>query len=301
MAKSKALRAQQKRQERLRREAKAAEQRRLLTEAMRVFEPQLEPEVKPLSGVGLEQLGQALDEGRLGFMRCKNGRYIAEHGLVSRRGLRRVQRDDSGMNGFDASGKKDLVEEAAKKVLRGRNATVFEGRVLNVLRGKPQQTIKELASQFDTTPKQIYKAAERALAQVQAELKAPRERRNGSGEKCRLCGRRFGVYELWPEEVCKRGYNYRLRDDYPGGHDAAYWAGVPLSCFPQSERDAVIEERARRDASWRRDMERWRREQEQVRCEQEQLRREREEYVASLSPDEREAMARCRSRGAAKV
>ena len=102
------------------------------------------------------------------------------------------------------------LADAVGKVLRGRNATIFEGRVLDPLRGRPKRSVDDLAAQFGITTKRVYKIVERCSDRVIAALSAPPERMDAKGfiaetnelyawaesEKCSLCGRCFALTAL---------------------------------------------------------------------------------------------------------
>ena len=80
------------------------------------------------------------------------------------------------------------LADVAKEVLRGRNATVFEGRVIAPLRGDPKRSVEELAAQFGVSPAKIHKITERAKDRV-LEVFRQRMTPKTEGDKCPTCGR----------------------------------------------------------------------------------------------------------------
>jgi hypothetical protein len=96
-----------------------------------------------------------------------DGRHAPADGIVSRRGYRRIIPDSGPGREWFEDRAEDLAN-IAKEVLRGRNATVFEGRVLNPLMGRPKRSIEELAEQFGRPTKRIYKILDECRDQIAA-------------------------------------------------------------------------------------------------------------------------------------
>jgi hypothetical protein len=143
-----------------------------------------------------------------GFTRL-DGRHIPADGVVSRRGYRRIVR--SGPDREWLEERAEEVEKITKELLRGRTATVFEGRVLYPLMGRPQRSIEELAEQFGVPAKRIYKIEAAGRARVSEGLKRLAACKT-DGDKCPTCGR---VYAEWDFSQCARN-NGALRDGYSG-------------------------------------------------------------------------------------
>jgi hypothetical protein len=61
--------------------------------------------------------------------------------------------------------------ELVGKVLHGRNATVFEGLVLNPLLGKPAKTVQELAKQFGVPADRIHKIKHDCIERLKKEVR----------------------------------------------------------------------------------------------------------------------------------
>jgi hypothetical protein len=142
-----------------------------------------------------------------------DGRHIAADGLVSRRGYRRIISDSSlDREWFDLDGRVEELAKIAKEVLHGRNATVFEGRVLNPLMGQPKLSIEELAAQFGTTAKRIYNIVDDCRDRIIGEFRR-RTTTKANGDKFPTCGR---VYAEWNFGQCARN-NGSLRDGYLHG------------------------------------------------------------------------------------
>jgi len=96
-----------------------------------------------------------------------DGRHVAADGMVSRRGYRRIIPESGPGREWFEDRAEDLAA-AAKEALRGRNATVFDGRVLNPLMGRPKRSIEDLAEQFGTPTKRIYKILDECRDQIAA-------------------------------------------------------------------------------------------------------------------------------------
>ena len=106
-----------------------------------------------------------------GFTRV-DGRHVPADGMVSRRGYRRIIPD----SGPDAAWLEWRIEElarVAKEVLRGRNATVFEGRVLDPLMGRPKRSIDDLAEQLGRPAKRIYKILDECRHRIEEYRRRP--------------------------------------------------------------------------------------------------------------------------------
>jgi hypothetical protein len=108
------------------------------------------------------------------------GKHVSADGLVSRRGHRRILPDyetDHNLWGERA----DQLAEAAKRELRGRNATVFEGLVLNPLLGGQRRSVADLAHQFGVPEARIHRIQNenkiRMIAALKGEPIPPPERR----------------------------------------------------------------------------------------------------------------------------
>ena len=84
------------------------------------------------------------------------GKHVAADGLVSRRGYRRII-PNAGTDPDWLEYRAEQLAEIASKVLHGRNATIFEARVIAPLKGLPKWSVEDLAKQFGVTPKRIYR------------------------------------------------------------------------------------------------------------------------------------------------
>jgi transposase-like protein len=108
----------------------------------------------------------AYEARRAGGFTKVGGKYVMADGLVSRQGFRKILPEGPGRMFTDLVTNMPehlltdmLVGELvalAKKVLHQRNATVFEGLVLNPLLGEPRVTVAALAHQFGVKPHVIY-------------------------------------------------------------------------------------------------------------------------------------------------
>src|SRR5262245_45882921 len=166
------------------------------------------------------------DRRTTGFVKS-GGKHTQATGLVSRRGYKRIVPDaDSWMEEQGADVAQELIEVAGK-ILHGRNATVFEGRVLAPLQGKPRRSVDDLAKQFNVRAARIYKIVddckrkiERALAKPPEDVALYRGILNGDNpqawETCAVCGREY-IWNVLPTriDVCgaRRGSAEKPSDD----------------------------------------------------------------------------------------
>jgi len=139
-----------------------------------------------------------------------SGKTVAADGLVSRNGYRRIlpENDDSEWLECSKDYRLDELEDIAKQIFHGRNATVFEALFLAPLRGESGRTVEDLAGQFGATPHRIYKIKNECKSRVIDRLRAaqsseidhrgrpivPKEIRDSmdgekNQEKCGVCGR----------------------------------------------------------------------------------------------------------------
>lgn len=132
-----------------------------------------------------------------------DGRHVWDAGLVARDGRRRVfagEAEDDMWQEIRA----DTLERVAKEALHGRTATIFEGRVINPLFGRPRRSIADLAHQFGVQASRIYKILDKAKVKVmELIIKKAAAKKSPLGEACPTCGR---IYEVGNLSTCKRGY-----------------------------------------------------------------------------------------------
>jgi hypothetical protein len=129
-------------------------------------------------------------------------------GVLSRRGLRRIP--PLIYRGLDREWIEEHAEELselAKDILHGRNATVFEGRVLDPLEGRPKRSVEDLAAQFGVTEKRIYKIEDDCRRRVVEEYRR-RTAPKSHGDKCPMCGR---VYAEWDFSQCRYTVDNTMR------------------------------------------------------------------------------------------
>jgi hypothetical protein len=149
------------------------------------------------------------------------GKHISADGLVSRRGYRRILPSDDG---GDAEAGRFLVEEVAKEVLRGREATIFEKRLAGV-------KLEALAEQFGRSISFIHAVIEKSKVRVMQAIK-DKLRPAAAGERCPTCGLFYGQNT---SAVCPRGY---------GDVNFAWWN--PWSTTTQADIANIHPECARR-------------------------------------------------------
>src|SRR5262245_28924615 len=88
-----------------------------------------------------------------GFTKAGNGKHVMADGLIARSGNRRILPDAREEHDWTWwQERADELVAAATEVLRGRNASVFQGLVLDPLQGKPRKSVRSLALQFGVTP-----------------------------------------------------------------------------------------------------------------------------------------------------
>src|SRR5262249_13153455 len=111
-----------------------------------------EPKASPRTVQGYESRWAA------GYTKVAGKTTVAD-GVLSRGGFRRIlpNDDDDGWLKHCKEYRLRELEDIAKDIFHGRNATVFEGLLLAPLRGERGRTVEELADQFGLTPQQIYK------------------------------------------------------------------------------------------------------------------------------------------------
>src|SRR5262245_50906700 len=104
-----------------------------------------------------EQYDAEDGEDRPVSSRHRPGVTVARSGLISRGGYVRVIREDISVPERDV-----MISELkalAKKLLTGRNATIFERRVIGPLEDPytPKSSIEDLANQFGISEQRVYK------------------------------------------------------------------------------------------------------------------------------------------------
>src|SRR5262249_44501478 len=120
------------------------------------------------------------------------GKTVAADGLVSRRGYRRIL-PESG-NREEIENDLEKLDEIAKQVLHGRNATIFEKLVIKPLAdGVRKPPVEGVAAQFNVTPKRVYKILDTCWDKISKALprfKAGAPLIEDSGPTmCSICGR----------------------------------------------------------------------------------------------------------------
>jgi hypothetical protein len=99
--------------------------------------------------------------------------------LLSRRRKVRVIREDIGAVAWD--GLHNELKAVAKAVLHGRDAAIFERRVINPLLdpvGSPKPSVEDLARQYKVSEKRVYKIIARCWRRIEQE----QERRTAEQE-----------------------------------------------------------------------------------------------------------------------
>ena len=137
------------------------------------------------------------------------GAHVSADGLVARSGRRRILPEDTDISGLED--KAEQLALVAGQVLHGRNATCFEGRVIDPLFGRPKRSIEELATQFGVSPAKIHRIIEHAKRRVLEALERFYQPKI-VGDRCPTCGR---VYDAWQFGQCART-NGTIQDRYIG-------------------------------------------------------------------------------------
>lgn len=156
-----------------------------------------------------------------GFVR-KNGKHVAWSGPLQRNGRVKIFDDKSGHDKWLSEQNHHELIDIASKVLHGRNATVFDGLVLDPLRGQPKRTVESLATQFGVPTARIYRIKNECVERIKSELKKTRaapefvspfhQAAREISETCAHCHRTYNL-SAWPSEkqLCR-------------GH---FWSGTP--------------------------------------------------------------------------
>jgi hypothetical protein len=132
------------------------------------------------------------------------GKHVRADGLVSRSGFPRIlPGDDDDTSNVDA----DLAAETAKEVLRGREATIFEKRLVGV-------KIEALAQQFGRSVGFIHGVIEKSRIKVMQAIQRKLHPPKGD-ESCPTCGYVYGKLNQLP---CARGYGFVAGRDLAGVH-----------------------------------------------------------------------------------
>jgi len=132
------------------------------------------------------------------------GKHVAADGLVSRRGYRRILPESR--NREEIEGDLEKLDEIAKQVLRGRNATIFEKCVIRPLEdGSRRPPVEEVAAQFNIEDKRVYKILDKCWDKISGALPrfkagAPLTEASGS-PLCSICGRHESS-----KTICPRGH-----------------------------------------------------------------------------------------------
>jgi hypothetical protein len=100
------------------------------------------------------------------------GKTTARHGLISRRGYIRIIREDIGVIERDIM--LSELKALAKKLLTGRNATLFERRVIGPLEDPhtPRPSIGDLAIEFGISEQRVYKIITKCWKKIEATKRA---------------------------------------------------------------------------------------------------------------------------------
>jgi hypothetical protein len=134
-------------------------------------------------------------------------------GLVSRGGYRRVLPDtDDVLDAELWAENAERLADLAKQHLRGRNATVFEGLLVNPLLGRGGRTVQELAAQFGVSSERIYRVMYDAKQRITAAIAGtkttqPEERKRNDWH---------GLHVQWvqSEADVPPGWTWRSRGTY---------------------------------------------------------------------------------------
>jgi hypothetical protein len=97
-------------------------------------------------------------------------------------------------------------EKVAKQVLRGRDATIFEARVLSPMLGGPQRTPEDCAAQFNIKVGRVYKIEKQAQRKVEAAFLRFKQgkslvAKDNDDRVCTACGRT----DFSDGKLCDRG------------------------------------------------------------------------------------------------
>ena len=164
------------------------------------------------------------------------GKHITADGLVSRRGYRRIIPGITQQEREWLEEHTSKLREIAKRVLHGRNGTIFQKCVINPLLGERKSSVEEMAAQFNIKPKRVYNIIDKCKDKVLREYN--QQRRGSPGKEntvvCRICGRPESSKEICPRGhygACdRRSYGFRW-----GGYD-----GFHTDLRPWREDEAMM-------------------------------------------------------------
>ena len=148
------------------------------------------------------------------------GKHVAADGLVSRLGHRRI------IPGITEEEREWLevhtwrLQEIAKQVLHGRNATIFEKCVINPLLGEPKSSVERVAAQFNIKPKRVYNIIDKCEEKVLREYNRQRQGRPQEEKSavCSICRR-----PVSSNAICPRGNYGDCEHRFPSGPPNQVW------------------------------------------------------------------------------
>jgi hypothetical protein len=160
-----------------------------------------------------------------GFTSDGSGKRIAADGLVSRGGYRRIIPGETTEEENKREWRAEELATIAAEIFSGRNATIFEGRILNPLMGRPKRSVEDLAAQFGIPTQRVYKIEERCRERVMAAFSTPSRKMDHKGfvaaagqlqkwaesERCSLCGRCLAPTPL---PACRGAFANEDFDDF---------------------------------------------------------------------------------------
>jgi hypothetical protein len=119
------------------------------------------------------------------------GKHVTNPGLLTCDGRAKILPESLSAEQLDEwTEQAEEFAKVAKQVLHGRNATIFEHRVLNPMLGQPGRPVDDLAAQFNVAAKRIYKLEAQALKKVQAAVLRHKQGKSLKDERaCIICGR----------------------------------------------------------------------------------------------------------------
>jgi len=162
-----------------------------------------------------EQYDAEDGEDRPGSSKHRPGTTVARSGLISRRGHVRIIREDIGVIERDV-----MISELkalAKTLLTGRNATIFERRVIGPLEDPhtPRPSIADLAIQFGISEHRVYKILTKSWKKIEKAQRAAQAKEEASNTMATFTAKRStgglsfqsdGIF--WDANELAKAYSY---------------------------------------------------------------------------------------------
>jgi hypothetical protein len=148
-----------------------------------------------------------------GFTR-QAGKHTDYSGPLTRGGRLKIFPDSSSE--VEIQHDLEILQDIAKRVLHGRNATIFQKLVIEPLAdGRRHPPVEDVAAQFNVTPKRAYKIRDKCWDKVLREHKRRQQHESQAvgSRVCSICGKPDSSNEMCPrgnDGACdRRSYGFR--------------------------------------------------------------------------------------------